>query len=329
MALSVTKRNCFSDAVAAKLLTTESIVFYMNEIYYFFLSLLKLFILMIFKGRKNIPPLLEFRASLGRDGVSVAPDWRYDLVCDYLKASPSYRAVRKLVDGRKVAALPKDFSVVHKVVLDFGDIHRMQEIDWWQKVGKDLYGIATPLPDARDLGVLAYSKPTINAKWSGLDSLVLEVPLAMTKPQALKQIRKIVDAHFFTAQLPPQITAKYELAKSKLRLATLSTGLFALRYYEKGMPLWQIGNRLGLIPAQAFDERMFAKEEHHKVSYEKEVLSIAARRLVRTALLVAENAARGRFPSDKPFAEAMVGGYKRKAGRPVGSTSPKKRKAGA
>jgi hypothetical protein len=35
LALSVTKRNCFSDAVAAKLLTTESIVFYMNEIYYF------------------------------------------------------------------------------------------------------------------------------------------------------------------------------------------------------------------------------------------------------------------------------------------------------
>ena len=64
-----------------------------------------------------------------------------------------------------------------------------------------------------------------------------------------------------------------------------------LRLYANGMPLWQIGNGLRLIPAQAFDETALTKEEHHKVSYEKEVLSIAARRLVRTALLVAENAA--------------------------------------
>jgi hypothetical protein len=315
--------------VAAFLLTTGSIVFYMNKIYYFIFLFVNSFILMTLKRTRIVPRLLNLEANLGSDGVSVAPDWRYDLVCDYLKASPSYRAVRKLINGRRVAALPKDFSVVHKVVLEFGDIHRMQEVDWWQKVGKDLYGIATPLPDARGLGVLTASEPAINAKWSGLDSLVLELPLAMTQASALKQIRKLIDAQPFAAQLPPQIAPKYELAKSKLRVETLSTGLLALRYYEKGMPLWQIGNRLGLIPAQTFDERGLAKEEHHKVSYEKEVLSVAARRLIRTALLVAENAARGRFPSDKPFAEAMMDGYKRKAGRPVGSTSPKRTKAGA
>jgi phenylpyruvate tautomerase PptA (4-oxalocrotonate tautomerase family) len=50
----------------------------------------------------------------------------------------------------------------------------------------------------------------------------------------------------------------------------------------------------------------------------KELLSIAASRLIRCASLVAENAARGRFPSDKNFSEAITTPYKRKAGRPFG-----------
>jgi hypothetical protein len=67
----------------------------------------------------------------------------------------------------------------------------------------------------------------------------------------------------------------------------------------------------------------------HEYSWQKEVLSIAARRLIRTAVLIAENAARGRFPSDKSFKQAMMGDYKRKPGRPAGSKRTKRRKAGA
>jgi len=54
----------------------------------------------------------------------------------------------------------------------------------------------------------------------------------------------------------------------------------------------------------------------HELSYRKNVLSIAARRAIRQAVLVAENAARGRFPTDKWFPEAILSPYSRKAGRP-------------
>ena len=60
----------------------------------------------------------------------------------------------------------------------------------------------------------------------------------------------------------------------------------------------------------------------------KLVLSVAARRLIRMAILVAENAARGNFPSNKPFPEAMLEHYQRKAGRPVGSRGPKRKRTG-
>lgn len=274
-------------------------------------------------------PLLALGAELEAQGVSVAADWRYDLVCDYLKASPSYRAVKRKLEGRVTKELPVDYSTIEQVVLDFGDIYRLWEPEWWKLIGTKLYGIKAPLPRVRIAGELSSSSPTSESTFKGIDSLIVEIPLALTLPAALKQIRKAIEGQRFAALIPEAIAPKYQLAASKLRRETLQTGLMALHYYEKRMPLWQIGNRLELIPAQTFDERALAKEDHHKVSYEKEVLSIAARRLVRTALLVAENAARGRFPSDRPFPEAMTGSYKRKAGRPVGSTSPKRRKAGA
>ena len=284
---------------------------------------------MTFNRRKLTIRVETLGARFDVSGVAVAPDKRYDLVCDYLKASPSYRAVRDKLDGGKPEQLPSDHAVVAKVVRDFGDLRRIREADWWGKVGVRLYGITAPLPEVRLVGELREDSGALTAEFSGVGALVLEIPKALTLPQAIKQVRKALEPHAFSTAIPQKVAAKYVLMKSKLRTETLSLGIKALRLYANGMPLWQIGNGLRLIPAQAFDERALAKEDHHKVSYEKEVLSIAARRLVRTALLVAENAARGRFPSDKPFAEAMVGSYKRKAGRPTGSTSPKRRKAGA
>ena len=116
---------------------------------------------------------------------------------------------------------------------------------------------------------------------------------------------------------------------SKLRKETLTAGVDALKYHECGMPLWCIGNRLRLIPAKSFDKREVNKDNAFLYSEQKELLSIAARRLIRTAVLVVKNAARGRSPCDKPFAEVQMDYYKRKPGRPVGSTRTKRCEAGA
>lgn len=93
---------------------------------------------------------------------------------------------------------------------------------------------------------------------------------------------------------------------SKLHIETLTAGVDALKYYKREMPLWQIGNRLRLIPAQSLDEREESEHKAYQYSQQKELLSIAARRLIRTAVLIAENAARGRFPCYKPFAQAQM-----------------------
>lgn len=268
-------------------------------------------------GRKKLNPLLVLGAKYEKEGVAVVADSRYDLVCDYLKASPSYEAVmRKLAKQKSPYPLPKDFKAVAQVVRDFGAIYKMNEMDWWEKVGKRIYGISAPLPNVKVVGALDSENKELTNKWNGVNSVVAELPLNLTLPQALKQLRKQLASYQFSAALPKQTAPLYQLSNSKLRIDTLQNGLTALRLYKKGLPLWGIGNQLRLIPAQSFLEDELAKIDANELADRKEILSIAASRLIKTAALVAENAARGRFPSDKVFSEAITAPYKRKAGRP-------------
>ena len=280
-------------------------------------------------SRRYTPRVEVLGAKYEQVGLAVAPDWRYELVVDYLKLSPSYQAVRNHQMGQAQQPLPADMALVEQVLKDFGDLYKIRERDWWWHYGMQLYGIAAPLPEVHEVGQLDKHSKSLQLHWNKVDSVVLEVPLALTRAQAIKQLRKQLDKKQFAAELPKAVKPKYQLMPSKLRKETLLAGVQALKMYERGIALWQIGNQLRLIPAQSFDERKVNEQNAYAYSYQKEVLSIAARRLIRTAALVAENAARGRFPCDQPFAEAQLDYYKRKAGRPVGSKRAKRRKAGA
>jgi hypothetical protein len=279
-------------------------------------------------NQKNRFPLLEFGANYDNTGISVIRDWRYDLVCDYLKASPSYEAVyRKLQKQKSPYPLPKDFKKVEQVHNDFGAIYKMQELAWWEQIGMQLYGIKAPIPKVRLTGNLNKQTPTIAIDKSEHESLVFEVPLGLTISEALKQIKQIAKNYDFAKPLPKKLKPKYQLEKIKLRKKNLQQGLQALRMYKKKMPLWQIGNRLDLVPSKTFDEKALQTKDAYKYSDNKEVMSIAASRLIKNAALIAENAARGRFPNNRPFKEAITTPYERDAGRPVGSTSLKHKKA--
>ena len=236
----------------------------------------------------------------------------------------SYEAVmRKLTKQKSPYPLPTDFKVVAKVVNDFGAIYKMNEMDWWEKIGKRIYGISAPLPSVKVNGVLDKQNKELKNEWRGVNSVVAELPLNLTLPQALTQLRKQLADYQFSAALPKQTAPLYQLSNSKLRIDTLQNGLTALRLYKKGLPLWKIGNHLRLIPAQSFIESESNEILEDELAIRKELLSIATSRLIRCAALVAENAARGRFPSDKNFSEAITTPYKRKAGRPTGTKKVK------
>ena len=276
---------------------------------------------------KKIIDRLALGAEYEQAGVHVTKDWRYDLISDYLKLSPSYESVSQALQGRAPRyPLPADFAVVEAVVKDFGDVYRKtREFDWWwEERGMKLYGIRAA-PNTKIIGTLDSATPELSEKWEGFDSVIASIPLNLTLPQALKQLRKQLNGLPFATALPPAIAPKYHLSNSKISIDTVLLGKRALEFYRRGFPLWQIGNALKLVPNSTFDTKAYTNANMDQYSDKKAVLSIAARRLVLRAALIAENLARGRYPCDKPFKEAILTPYKRKAGRPKGSSKSDKK----
>ena len=272
--------------------------------------------------------LIEFGSDYESKGLYVAPDWRYDLIYHYFIASPSYQAVERDLLGQKSPyRLPKDYKLVAKVIQDFGPLYKMREVSWWRETGMHLYGIKAPAPQARLVGSLSKDQEKLVVNKSAYDSVVIDFPLNMTVSDAVRQFKRIADNFEFANTTPKVLKPKYQLEKIKLREKNLKLGLDALHLYTKKMPLWQIGNVLNLVASKTFDENLLTTRNAYKYSENKEVMSIAASRLIKNAALVAENAARGRFPNNRPFKEAILTPYERESGRPIGSGASKRRKA--
>lgn len=294
---------------------------------------IQIFKQLIFMGKK----LLPFDAQMEMDGVDVLADWRYTLIVPYIMQSPSFIAVRDAHRGLRAAknGMPRDAATVLSVAERF-DILGLDSCEdfktnhnWWMRVGRYLYGTKTKIPEVAQELIRAGESAVIEVASSSYPTIALQVPLTLTATEALNQIRFIFQYHTelsrvnFGQPLPERHHAEYKLLPSRLRQDTLANGVQALAKYRAGVPLWRIGNELALSPSNAIDERDETLDQDI-VAGKKRVLSIMSHRLIKTAALVAENAARGRFPCDEPFPEAMLDAFTRKAGRPVGSKRPKR-----
>lgn len=261
-------------------------------------------------ARKKLNPLLMFGAAYEQHGYGIKDSWKYELVVDYLKASPSYeilsRAIKKGLDASKLNA---DGKLIAKVIEDFGAIYKLREVAWWETIGMHLYGVRAPHANVELLGTLSEENRKITAQFEHHQSLVVTLPLGLTISETIKQIKQLADINVFAAKPQPNLKPKYQLFPSKLTRRTLQLGLEALRLYKSkdALALWEIGHRLMLVPT---------KKKQGPTADEKISLSIAASRLIKTAALVAENAARGRFPCSKNFKEANLPAGKRSPGRP-------------
>ena len=285
------------------------------------------------KLKTNISPLL-FAETFADE---IAPDWRYSLVLPYIQHSSSYLAVRDKHLGRKVSKdeLPSDANLILNVAnwLDIlaisADIDKGDQTYWLERAKKSLYGFHKAIPTVGHTFTEANESILLNAGDLDYPCIMLRIPLTLTMTEALSQIKSIFNLHAknygaqFGTPLPDSHKGQYKLETSKLRQDTLVKGVDALTMYKAGEPLWKIGNQLDLsIKNKIEDDGVNLDQD--ELADKKRVLSIMAKRLINTAFLVAENAARGRFPSDKPFPEAILGTYKRTAGRPVGSKRPKR-----
>lgn len=257
-------------------------------------------------------------SSFETDGFFAAQDWRYELLVGYLKLSPSYQAVCKS-KGKLIKDAPKDWTTVVKTYNDFRDVFEIRESRWWRDVGMPLFGIQANKTETFIVGSYAENfleKSTIESSfmhWVSMASpeiLVVAIPRNQTKQQALKQVNSIIRNMEFASKKELNIKPKYNLVKSKLQKNTIVFGIEALKLYKRGIELWKIGYKLGLSASACID-----LEQNTDASEGKRYLQILASKLIHKAENIAENAARGIFPSDKPL-NISATRVARKVGRP-------------
>ena len=278
-------------------------------------------------------PLFESQASHWEEsGLFAASDWRYDALVDYLKLSPSYRLICEWArQGEKNPPqnAPKDWTKLIKTYGDFGDVWRIPENRWWNSRGRALFGIKASevqtftVSHSNSTDLIDSKSATQSQKtWQDMakpDCLVIAIPTNQTKQMALKQISALVRSNNFVSTKPKLVKPQYELIRSKLREPTIKLGTMALKMYQLGMPLWMIGNQLDLSPAHhiELDEEGLPQANELNLAEKKVRLGILASKLIAKAELIAENAARGLYPTDAPCRHAIkFASTSRKVGRP-------------
>ena len=251
--------------------------------------------------------------------LSVVADWRYRQFFDFLQLSPSYRLAH-LIAASKIdrAARPRsaDFAAVEATYAAFGDVSRTSFWDWWVSKAQYQFGVSAA-PRAKSLLRVdlrqAVTSEMINATHEQLDefvlvdrpaqgnlaTLVLAIPLQNDRKALIKDVAKLIDEAYGKEREQSGI-APYHMIRNKVREQTLIKARQVVwgRAARPNAKLYVIGNITNVSPANWSDPKL----KRDKVEGNKrENMEILTSRHLHRAYLLAENAARGKFPSLEPL----------------------------
>ena len=260
------------------------------------------------------------------------------LMVEFLRISPSYDLARQIrtkgldkkiqnklitqlyeAEGKTLSAIDKqavitEFQSVLATYDEIGDISKQSFDDWWQARGIYIYGTPYNKPNVAQIARIEKDEafePIFNKAYEYYLSktraaegnpiaLVLGVPLGMPKAQLLRQISLLIDRSKIPLPSKSKRAGK-ALAAKRLRSEPLFIQLRILmaKAQYPNMQLWKIGlwAKVSAKHAKTLDLKESKKKFEDADS--KEHLAILTSRAFKKAKQVAENAARGSFPSSK------------------------------
>lgn len=240
-------------------------------------------------------------------------DWRFQMFFEYLRISPSYALANELKNEQALAKTLGDKEWAARVWKTYGDIGNVYGVmyrDWWLANGLRLFGIHTAKPKTQVISKLSHSDglsvKSIN-DYLGIDfvqqgkpdAILVSIPLGQKRMTIMRQLRKLLDEANQEPIYQPKAT--YPLEVNKMRYRRLLAGL-RLVYMQAARPdeaLWRVATRAKISNNHGkLDPN--AKMKSAKDSDSRRMLTIMASRLMRDTLVLAENAAQGRFPTMNP-----------------------------
>ena len=236
---------------------------------------------------------------------------------EFLTHSPSYELARQHRTGTLSAQdkqqLPADFDRVLAVYDDFGDVQRQNFLQWWNETGMQICAFRSDKPRVARVAALPRNKPNVDAIKAGVEkyisenwqeegcqnTLLIAVPIGMTKAGIAKQIAALLDKiPEVRKEIKPR-PPKYALQGKRQNSDMLFRYMHVLRERAKHpeMTLWRVGALTGVSDTYSRELEYTAKVVPNEGTYDRMMLTIITSRAFLRGKLIAENAARGVFPS--------------------------------
>lgn len=259
------------------------------------------------------------QSDLSRGGFTAANSQLHRLWFEILSLSPSYELARRFRENKgrlskeDRARLPADFEQVLRIYDDFGDVQRVYFRDWWLDRGIRLLGSRGDRPETEFLFKVPQGQRPDNNRlkrpawyfstvWHEAqqpDVMLLAVPLNIGRQKALREVKRLIDQHAVPVYEPPP--PQYKLADKDMHNQSILDAVRVL-YVRAAKPdykLWQVGvaAQISKTYSKMFD---VAKTKRNAMNSEEiRSLEMMTSRKLRQARYLAENAARGIFPSIK------------------------------
>jgi hypothetical protein len=263
------------------------------------------------RTQHDTPRAADFRS----DGVWATKLGFYLLWMEYLAVSPSYELARRYRAGVLTDAerekLPTDFDTVLAVYDDLGDVQRVSFLDWWSERGLAVFGYEGSKPGVKRIDTLRSTRHRravervqtfIESDWTEQgqpNAMLVSIPVGLAKTQITRQLGKLLARYEDEHRVLPERKAKYPLVGTRQRKDTLFRYLFVV-WVRSAMPrqaLWRVGVRARVSDTYSRELDAKARVRRGELDYDRMVLAVLTSRAWSRGLALAENAARGRFPS--------------------------------
>lgn len=240
---------------------------------------------------------------------------------EFLHLSPSYELAHKERTGTLTdadgARLPADFSTVLSVYDNLGDLHRIRFDDWWNAKGVRHFGFQGEQPSVhlieqlgKDLDNPADRLSTsgseyVTGRWTdqGQQScLVVSIPLVLRKAQILKLISDMLSEHNVHSEKAFAGPPTYSVLAGKKDPDSLFRYLQCIwtKLSYSHAKLYEIG-----VISELSTTYSLRLAKYEGDAEDRNALKILTSRALHRGIMIAENAARGKFPSYKRCEHAV------------------------
>lgn len=275
--------------------------------------------------KKTLEPWDVRSSDFSRRGWHTRPTVAYQLMFEFLRLSPSYELARLHrttgLSSEQKKALPADFSQVLKIYDRLGDVQTTLFRSWWLNRGLKAFGNPYSKPVVHEISALHAGKNitiedvnqdlnlflTDTRREEGLtESLLISVPIGGRRSDVLRQVNKLLEQHANTNVFKSKSSVEIiKLMGQRFHVKAVFNGM-RLLWFKAAKPNWE-NWRLGAITklSPSYSPVLDYKAPRRTFSSieldDRIIMGKITSRALKRFEFMAENAARGNFPCDKPI----------------------------